>query len=104
MGGAGHAANFLLHLLNEKLNLVHSLHVDNFYNGYAQAKQLLDAKLYCAGTLRSKRKNNPKELEDKKLQRRETVCGYSNGVMIGKWRDKIKVLYILTKKYKNQNL
>lgn len=100
LGGVGHAANVVLHLTKNKLNLGHSLYMDNFYNSYDLAKKLLEAKTYCTGTLRNKRKNNPKEVEEMKLERGQTTCRYADGVMIGKWRDKRDVLYISTE-YKN---
>lgn len=96
MGGANHTEKVVLHLLNEKLDVGHHIYMDNYYNSYALAKILLDRKTHCTGTLRSRRKNNPKEVQSAKLKKGETVARYANGIMIGKWRDKREVLYIST--------
>jgi hypothetical protein len=55
-GGVGHAANVVLHLLHEKLDVGHAIYMDNFSNSYNLAKQLLDRKTYSTGTLRVNRK------------------------------------------------
>lgn len=96
MGGKGHAANVVLHLMNEKLDNGHSLYMDNFYNSFALAKQLLDRKTNCTGTLRKDRKDCPMEVKNAKLRKGETVAKYCNGVMVGKWKDKRDVHYIST--------
>jgi len=40
LGGKGHAANVVLHLMSEKLNNGHSVYMDNFYNSIDLAEQL----------------------------------------------------------------
>lgn len=69
MDGTVYTGNVVLHLMKGKLKLEHSLHMDNFYNSQALAKQLQEAKTYCTGTLRSERKNRIEEVEGKKLHR-----------------------------------
>lgn len=96
LGGTGHAANVVLHLMQNNLNKGYSLYMDNFYNSFTLAKQLLEAKTYCSGTLRANRKQNPEDVVKQKLKPGETVCRYSNEVVIGKWRDRRDVLYIST--------
>jgi len=46
------------------------------------------------------RKNTPQDVVDSKLIKGETVARYSQGVMIGKWKDKRDVGYISTE-FKN---
>lgn len=47
------------------------------------------------GTLRSNRKNNPKDVIEKKLKKGESICRYTNdGICVAKWRDKRDVLMI----------
>jgi len=50
--------------------------------------------------LRLNRKNTPVEVKQAKLKKDKTVARYSNGVVIGKWRDKREVTYISTE-FKN---
>lgn len=96
-GGKGHAANVVLHLLDGRLDIGHSVYMDNFYNSYDLAVKLLDRNTYCTGTYRTDRKNTPPEVKGAKLKKGETVAKYShNGVLIGKWRDKREVAYIST--------
>lgn len=96
LGGTGHASNVVLFLMKNKLNKGYSLYMDNFYNSFSLATQLLEAQTFCSGTLRSNRKNNPVEVTGKKLKKGETISRYSNGVVIEKWRDKREVLFIST--------
>jgi hypothetical protein len=95
-GGVGHAANVVLHLLHEKLDVGHAIYMENFYNSYNLAKQLLDRKTYSTGTLRVNRKNTPKQVTTAKLKAGETVANYANGVLVAKWRDKRDVTFVST--------
>ncbi|XP_046980692.1 piggyBac transposable element-derived protein 4-like [Schistocerca americana] len=96
MGGKGHAEKIVLHLLEEKVNVGHHIYMDNFYNSFALAKTLLNAKTHCTGTLRVNRKNTPKDVVCAKLGKGDTIARYSDGVMIGKWKDRREVSYIST--------
>lgn len=69
-GGKGHAANIVLHLMEEKLDVGHSLYLDNYYNSYDLACKLLSRKTYCTGTLRVDRKQNPVDVKTAKLKKR----------------------------------
>jgi len=40
LGGKGHAANVVLHLMSEKLNNSHGQYMDNFYNSFDLASKL----------------------------------------------------------------
>jgi len=44
LGGKGHAANMVLHLMSEKLNNGHALYMDNFYNSFDLASKLIEKK------------------------------------------------------------
>lgn len=94
LGGKGHAANVVLHLMEDKFNTGHSIYMDNFYNSYDLALQLLKKNTFCTGTLRGNRKNTPIDVVQSKLKVGETISKYSNNVMIGKWKDKREVIYI----------
>lgn len=95
-GGKGHASNIVMHLTEEKLDVGHSIYMDNYYNSYELAIQLLSRKTYCTGTLRVDRKSNPVDVKVAKLKRGERIVRYTNGVMIAKWRDNRDVMYIST--------
>lgn len=70
--------------------------MDNYYNSFELAKILNERQTYCTGTLRADRKNNPKDVIKAKLRTGETKALYSQGILIGKWKDKRDVLYIST--------
>lgn len=63
LGGKGHAANVVLHLMSEKLNNGHALYMDNFYNSYDLASKLIEKNMFCTSTLRLNRKNTPKDVD-----------------------------------------
>lgn len=66
--------------------------MDNYYNSYNLAAELLERKTLCTG---SNRQNKPLEVKKNvKLDKGQTVARYANGVLIGKWRDKREVTYI----------
>lgn len=96
MGRKGHAANVVFHLLEEKLNAGHSVYMDSYYNSYDLSYKLLQQNTYSTGTLRINRKENPQEVAKSQLKIGESICKYSNGILIGKWRDKREVMYIST--------
>ena len=102
-GGKGHTEKVVLHLLDGKLNVGHSLYMDNFYNSPALAKTLLKQNTHCTGTLRIDRKDCPTEVKQKKLKRGETIARYSGGILVGKWKDKRDVCYI-SNEYENTML
>lgn len=99
--GKSHASDVVMNLMAEKLNNGHALYMDNFYNSFDLATKLIQQNTYCTGTLRLDRKNTPKEIKQAKLMKGETVARYSQGVVIGKWKDKREVAYISTE-FKNK--
>lgn len=100
-GGLGHTKKVVLNLMSNYLNAGHALYMDNFYNSFGLAKELLEANTYCTGTLRAGRKHTPKEITDVKLKKGETKAVYKDNVMIGKWKENNRdVLYISTE-FKN---
>jgi predicted fused transcriptional regulator/phosphomethylpyrimidine kinase len=95
-GAKGHAANVVLHLMETKLNVRHSLFMDNYYNSYDLARLLLDRGAYCTGTLRIDRKKTPEEVKRQNLKKGATIARFADGVMIAKWHEKRDVSYIST--------
>lgn len=73
-----------MHLMKDKLNVGHSLFMDNFFNSCALTEKLLKENTYYTGTLRKDRKSNPKEVISAKLAKGETIAQYSKKIMIGK--------------------
>lgn len=94
--GQGHASKIVFKLLEDKLDSGHHVYMDNFYNSYGLAVELLDRQTYCTGTLRKNRKDNPVDIGTILLKKGENKSLFLNGVHIGKWRDKRHVLYIST--------
>ncbi|XP_063380254.1 piggyBac transposable element-derived protein 4-like [Cydia fagiglandana] len=94
--GTGHTEKIVEKLLQKNLNYGHAVFMDNFYNSYGLATTLLDMNTYCTGTLNKKRKDNPSEVNSKKLKKGENISRYRNGVHIGKWKDKRELNYIST--------
>lgn len=94
--GTGHTTKVVMHLLEEKLGQGHAVYLDNFYNSVDLATRLLENDTYCTGTLRSDRKHNPQDVMKAKLKRGENESRFSNGIHIGKWKDKRDVNYIST--------
>ena len=65
------------------------LWIENFFNSPELARKLnIEHCTDCAGTLKLNRKNIPKEVKDKKLEKGEIIARYSGPVTVLKWRDK----------------
>lgn len=96
LSGKGHTGKVVMHLMHDFLGKGHSLYMDNFYNSYPLATKLLRNDTYCTGTMLSNRKYLPPNVKSANLKRGESIANYSDGVMIGKWKDKRLVLYVST--------
>lgn len=94
VGGKGLTEKMALHLMKEKLNLGHTVYMDNFYNSYKLASKLLAKKTY--GTLHVDGKFIPQDLKLVTLKKGEAIARYGNGVMIAKCKNKRIVSYIST--------
>ena len=82
-------------LPNTLLGHGHTLWMVNFYNSPELARQLkFKHSTVCVGTLKLNRKNVPKEVNDKKLKKGETIARYSGPVMVLKWCDKRSVTMV----------
>lgn len=80
------------------LNEGRTIYTDNYYTSVSLAHVLLEKKTHLVGTLRSNRKQNPREVTQKKLKKGETVSLEStSGTVIRKWMDKREVLTLSTK-------
>lgn len=96
LAGKGHCVKVVLHLMEGMLGRGHTLYMDNYYNSFILASKLLRRDTYCTGTLRADRKHNPAAVKSAVLKTGETISNYSEGVMVGKWKDKRVVMYLST--------
>ncbi|XP_037032190.1 piggyBac transposable element-derived protein 4-like [Bradysia coprophila] len=92
--GTSVTAQVVLDLMDGFLYKGHILYTDNFYNSVPLTKTLTSKSTYLCGTLRSNRKENPKEVVKQKLMRGELSYLRSDSVIVCKWRDKRDVLTI----------
>lgn len=60
-------------LMSNKLNVDHSIYMDNFYNYYTLSKKLLDRQTFCTAILSKKRKDNPLIVTSKKNWKRPKI-------------------------------
>lgn len=55
---------------------------------------LMDNKTYCTGTLNKKRLGDPNVVIAKKLKWGINISRYPNGTHVGKYQDKMELMYI----------
>ncbi|KAG5864001.1 hypothetical protein JTB14_007635 [Gonioctena quinquepunctata] len=67
----GHTTDVVLHLLEDYLDKGYTLYMDNFYNSVTLTNLLTTRKTYVCGTLRNKRKGNPRDVVHRKLKKGE---------------------------------
>ena len=80
------------------LNDGRTLYVDNFYTSYELAVSFLKQKTHVVGTLRSSKKNTPKEVMTAKLKRGEMISREDeNIIVVLKWKDTRDVRMLSTK-------
>lgn len=92
--GTSITAQVVLDLMDGFLNKGYILYTDNFYNSVSLTKTLTSQSTYLCGTLRSNRKENPKEVVKQKLMSGELSYLRSDSVIVCKWKDKRDVLTI----------
>ena len=94
----GLAENVCKELVGLLLNEGRTLYVDNFYTSYSLAKFMLENNTHVVGTLRSNKKDVPKEVMLAKLKRGEVISKEDeNGVVVLKWKDTRDVQMLSTK-------
>ncbi len=86
----------VLRLMNPYLDRGHHLFMDNFYNSVSLSTLLLTRNTHTTGTLRSNRKNNPKDVVSAKLKRGQYIWKRSGDIYVTKWKDKRDVLTLST--------
>ena len=96
--GSSVPTNIVVKLCEPLLDCGRSIYVDNYYTSIELAHKLLERNTHLVGTLRKNRKNNPKDVINKKLKKGESYSQESNtGVVVTKWQDKRDVLTLSTK-------
>lgn len=92
------SAKVVIDLAAEYLNFGRTMYVDNWYSSVHLADLLGEQKTHLVGTLRTNRKQNPKEVIQKKLKKGES-CSMrsSSNVLVMKWKDKRDLLMLSTK-------
>jgi len=90
-------AAVVLELLEPLFGRGHMLRIDNFFSSPELARKLkIEHSTDCVGTLKLNRKNIPKEVKDKKLEKGEIIARYLGPVTVLKWRDKRNVTIVST--------
>ena len=90
-------AAVVLELLEPLFGHGHTLWIDNFFKSPELARKLkIKHSTDCVGTLKLNRKNVPKEVRDKKLEKREIIARHTGPVIVLKWRDRINVTMVST--------
>ena len=92
--GLGQSGAIVINLMDGLLDKGYRLFVDNYYNSFELAQQLIKEKTYICGTLRSDRTSNPLDVTKAKLSKGEVVHRSRDGVVVSKWKDKRDVLTI----------
>lgn len=69
--------------------------INSYYNSISLSQKLLKSGTYISGTLK-RTKKNCKATMNTQLRKGESIIKYSEGVFIGKWRDKGDVLFLST--------
>ncbi|KAF2885692.1 hypothetical protein ILUMI_20465 [Ignelater luminosus] len=86
----------VLTLAGEILNKEHLIAMDNYYSSPELYDLLCQLKKDAIGTVRVNRKQFPKSVTQKKLQRGETVSAFKEKLMCLKWHDKKDITMMST--------
>lgn len=85
------------------INQGYTMYLDNWYSSPSVFEYLLQNNTNAIGTVRSNRKNMPKDLASLKLKKGEIAARSSRGVLALKWSDR-KDVYLLSTKHKNAEM
>jgi len=90
-------AAIVLELLEPLFGCGHTLWINNFFNSPELARKLkIKQSTDSVGILKLNRKNVPKEVKDKKLEKGEIIARYSGPVTVLKWHDTRNVPMVST--------
>lgn len=85
------------------INQGYTLYLDNWYSSPNIFQYLHQHDTNAIGTVRSNRKNMPKDLEATKLKKGEVATRSSKGILAVKWSDR-KEVYLLSTMHKNAEM
>lgn len=85
------------------INKGYTIFLDNWYSSPKIFDYLKANDTNAIGTVRSNRKNMPKELEKLKLRKGQTAIRSSRGILALKWSDR-KDVYLLSTKHANEQM
>ncbi|KAE9528590.1 hypothetical protein AGLY_012165 [Aphis glycines] len=92
------STKIVMELTHEYLNFGRTIYTDNWYTSVNLAHKLLEQNTHLVGTLRANRKQNPKDVVQKKLKKGQVIAQQSDrGIVVLKWKDKRDVLMLSTK-------
>ena len=95
----GLAYNVVMELMSDLTGVGHYLYTDNFYSSPKLFVDLAEKGIYASGTVRSNRRNFPKELapvKGEKMNRGDMKVRYYNDLTAVHWFDRRDVLVIST--------
>ncbi|XP_054720540.1 piggyBac transposable element-derived protein 4-like [Uloborus diversus] len=90
------ATRCVLSLIEEHLNKGHCLITDNFYTSPELAEILIKHKTDTYGTMKTNRKDLPKEIRDKNSKEENITAFHRGKIMVMKWQDKKPVTMLST--------
>ncbi|XP_050309162.1 piggyBac transposable element-derived protein 4-like [Anthonomus grandis grandis] len=92
------ATQIVMSLCSPLLDSGRTIYVDDYFTSVELAHKLLQRNTHLVGILKKNRRNNPKEVINKKLERGEIFSRESNtGVIVSKWQEKQEILTLSTK-------
>lgn len=86
----------ILDMSSDLLNEGRIIFMDNWYSSPLLYEKLLGHKTYAVGTVRSNRKNFPKEVAQQKLSKGELTFMASKNILAVKWQDRKPVTMLST--------
>jgi len=96
VSGLGHAESVVLKLMEKRLDIGHSLFVDNFYTSVPSAKVLESRKTSFCETLRRNRKHLPETVKSIRLQTGNHIVRRNGNIIVLKWKDKREIMMLST--------
>ncbi|GFS85284.1 piggyBac transposable element-derived protein 4 [Trichonephila clavipes] len=90
------SSQVVITLMEPLLNKEHCLTTDNFYSSPESADILIQSLIDMYGTLKPRRKDVPKELLSKKIDKGQMIAYQRGKVCVMKWMDKKAVSLIST--------
>jgi hypothetical protein len=92
----------VLNLASKLSEPYHQLYYDNYFSSIPLLQKLSNKRLYGCGTIRTNRKNLPKDFPlDKNMQRGELITKHNSSIYVTKWKDNRSVFMAANFHYGN---